>query len=206
MKIKINPTRQELLELKKRLKKARIGHKLLEDKLENLVQGFLKKIKETKELQNKIKKELPDIFLNFLRKKNILGEKETKNFLRNFPKIKIDTTEKNIFGVNVKEFEVTNKEEILGKNLSSFSPDCFLKKNHEKFKSILEDLIKYASLEQEIKSIANEIISTKRRVNALEHVFIPEMERTQKYISQKLEEQERFERSLLIKLKNKITS
>jgi len=206
MKIKVNPTRQELLELKKRLKKARTGHKLLEDKLENLVQGFLKKVKETKKLQDKIEGELPEIFEDFLKIQNILGKKEISNFLLGFPQAEIEMREKNTFGVKSQQFEVKNIEEILDKSLSFSPPSSFLKESHEKLKKVLEDLIRYASLEQEVKSIAEEIIATKRRVNALEYILIPEMVKTQKYIFQKLEEQERFTQSLLMKLKSYLVS
>lgn len=205
MEIDVNPTRQELLELKKRFKKAKTGHKLLEDKLENLVQGFLKKVKETKKLQDKIEKELPEVFEDFLKLQNILGKKEISNFLLGFPKAEIESEEKNTFGVKSREFKIKNKEEILNKSLNSSPPGCFLKESHEKSKKVLEDLIKYVSLEQEVKSIAEEIIATKRRVNALEYILIPEMEKAQKYIFQKLEEQERFNQSLLMKLKSRIT-
>ncbi len=201
MKIKVNPTRQELLELKKRLERAKTGHDLLEDKLESLMREFLGKIKEIKKLREKIERELPLVFYSFFDFQITFGEKETRNLLSSVPKLKIGTVSENIVGVKTRKYEAENKEEVLGYSFSGVLPSFFLSRIQESLKNIFNDLLYYASLEQEIRALADEITTTRRRVNALEYVFIPQMEESKKYIFQKLEENERFTRALLMRLK-----
>jgi len=204
MKAKVNPTRQELLELKNRLKRARTGHKLLEDKLESLMQEFLGKIKQIGELREQVRRQIPKIYLSFMKAKNILGPNQTEEIVSSVPELQVLPKQENIVGVKTSYCEPQNKDQVLDIRFSNFPPNFFIKETHQLLEDIFEDLIKYARLEQEIRSLADEITTTRRRVNALEHVFIPQMEETQDYIAQKLEENERFERALLMKLKDQI--
>lgn len=205
MKLKINPTRQELLKLKKRLKTARLGHKLLEDKLESLMQEFLKRIKLIKGLRKDLENKIPQVFFNFLWAQDLTGPKEINLLISHFPSALLETKEKNIMGVVIQEYRVANKEEILKSSLGSLSANSLLQKTYEMLHGLFDNLINYSLLEQELRSLASEIEQTRRRVNALEYMFIPEMERVKKYISQKLEENERFSRSTLMKLKTQLS-
>ncbi len=201
MKIKVNPTRQELLELKKKLERAKTGHDLLEDKLESLMQEFLNKIKKIKNLRKKIENNVPQLYYSFFELQATLGQKQLSNLISSVPKLKVDTSPENIVGVKTERYKAQNKEEVLSYSFGSEIPVGFVSQIQKSLKEIFNDLLLYASLEQQVRALADEITTTRRRVNALEYVFIPQMEEGKKYISQKLEENERFTRALLMKLK-----
>ncbi len=201
MKKKISPTRQELLRLKKQLKTARSGHRLLKNKLDSLVQEFLTHIKELQKSRKEIDEKMRGFLLDYIKAENNLGKRETEILISRIPKIEIDSSQKNIMGVQVKEYRPVGKEDAQKEKLGNLSVDYNLKKARDKSADILENIIEYATLEEKIRKLAQEIESTRRRVNSLEHIYIPGLEENQKYIVQKLEESGRFERTVLMKLK-----
>ncbi|MGM0439060.1 MAG: V-type ATP synthase subunit D [Patescibacteria group bacterium] len=202
MKKKINPTRQELLRLKKQLKVAQSGHKLLKNKLDSLIQEFLSHVKELQGLRKDIEEKTPEMLMDYLKAENNLGKNEIDALTAHIPDARIDKEEKNIMGVRVEEYKFLNKKEIQETPFSKKAGDYNLEKAQKKAFKVLKSIIEYATLEQKIKLLAEEIENTRRRVNSLEHVYIPEIEESQKYITQKLEEKERFERTVLMKLKD----
>ncbi len=203
MDLKISPTRQELLRLKKRLSLARSGHKLLKHKMESLLREFLSHVEEIQKLQKRLDEKLPEVFFSFFEGQIQLGEKETENILSHIEKGELAEKEANIMGVKVKEYSILNEEAIKNTPVSAKSSNEKLSFVKKEFSSYLyNDIIKYATLERKIRKLAEEIESTRRRVNSLEHVYIPAMESSRKYIYNKLEENERFERTVLMKLKD----
>ncbi len=198
MKRKISPTRQELLRLKKRLKTAKSGHRLLKNKLDSLVREFLLQIKELQKVRKEIDESLNDFFLNYISSEANLGKKEIEALLSHLPQREISLKKRNIMGVAVEEYFLLEKEDF---PLGHLSSDYSLRKAKEKAPDILEAIVNYATLEQKIRRLAGEIENTRRRVNSLEHIYIPNLEKSQKYIIQKLEESGRFERTVLMKLK-----
>lgn len=201
MKSKINPTRQELLKLKKRLKIAKSGHKLLKEKLEGLMREFLKKINDLIVLRKKVENELPLALLDFFYSSNVLGVKETKESLSSIPKAEIEKTKSNIMGVEVNDYRIINKDAVFSGSVDFKKSNYRFILSKKKMASLGEYLMEYASLSLKIRELASEIEKNRRRVNSLEHVYIPEVERAKKYITQKLEEGERFERTVALKLK-----
>ncbi len=204
MKRKINPTRQELLRLKKQLKVAQSGHRLLKNKLDSLIQEFLNHVKELQELRKGIEGKIPVFLMDFLKAENNLGGAELNALTSHIPFASISVKRENIMGVKVDEYEFLNKTEIKETPFSDKAIDYNLEKAREKSSELIDKIIEYATLEQKIKMLAEEIESTRRRVNSLEHVYIPEIIKSRKYITQKLEEKERFERTVLMKLKDQL--
>lgn len=204
MKLKINPTRQELLKLKKRLKIAKSGHKLLREKLDGLMREFLGRINKLRNLRKTLEEKLPVIFFDFLRSQNNLGPKNLENLLSHIPQAEIETSTSNIMGVNLEGYDVLNKKEIMETPFSVLSSNYYLEKSRKEIIEIFQEILNYANLTNEIKTLSAEIERNRRRVNSLEYVYIPEMIRTKKYITQKLEEGERFNRAVLLKLKTLI--
>lgn len=201
MKLKVNPTRQELLKIKKRLKTAQSGHGLLKEKLEGLMQEFLANIKNLKLARETLEQKIPEAFLNFFCFNNRMGSKKTEKLINHFPLAEVDLSFSNIMGVKIKKTDIKNKQKIKETKFSTFSTDNFLFKSKKEILENSDKILDYANLMIKIRLLAEEIEKTRRRVNSLEHVYIPEMLRIKKYISQKLEERERFDRTVVLKLK-----
>ncbi len=205
MKKKVNPTRQELLRLKKQLKVAQSGHKLLKSKLDSLIQEFLSHVKDLQGLRKEIEENIPDLLMSYLKAENNIGGNEIDALTSHIPSAQLGVKRENIMGVRVEEYQFINKEEIKDTPFSETSGDYNLEKSKIKSYELIDKILEYATIEQKIKLLAKEIENTRRRVNSLEHVYIPEIVKARKFITQKLEEKERFERTVLIKLKDQLT-
>ncbi len=201
MKLKVNPTRQEFLKIKKRLSTAKSGHGLLKEKLDGLMKEFLGDVKELKKTRENLEEKIRSALFEFFSSHNRVGRERTESLINHFPLAGIDLSFYNVMGVTVRKVEVENKEEVQEAEVSSFATDCKLQKSRRDIAVIFDDILQYANLTVKVRLLAEEIEKTRRRVNSLEHVYIPEMERTKKYISQKLEERERFDRTVILKLK-----
>lgn len=205
MEIRINPTRMELNRLKGRLKMALRGHKLLKDKRDELMRKFLELIRENKSLRSKVEAELSRSFANFLLASAIMSPEAMEEAIM-FPKARaeIDVDEANVMSVRVPRFRILEKE---GQR-SDVYPYGFANTSGELDTSIsalaetLPHLIRLAELEKAVYLLADEIDKTRRRVNALEHVMIPQLQETIKYISMKLDEGERSALTRLMKIKD----
>ena len=202
-KLKVNPTRMALSELKLRLVTAKRGHKLLKDKQDELMRQFINLIKENKKLRMEVEKELSESFKSFL----LASATMSPLFLESavsFPKEKlsVDIKSKNIMSVNVPEMKFV-KEEIEG----SIFPYGFVQTSAElddtviKLQKVLDNLLSLAEIEKSCQLMADEIEKTRRRVNALEYSTIPNLEETVKDIRMKLDENERATITRLMKVK-----
>ena len=202
-KLKINPTRMALSELKLRLVTAKRGHKLLKDKQDELMRQFINLIKENKKLRVEVEKELSESFKSFL----LASATMSPLFLESavsFPKEKlsVDIKSKNIMSVNVPEMKFV-KEEMEG----SIFPYGFVQTSAElddtviKLQKVLDNLLSLAEIEKSCQLMADEIEKTRRRVNALEYSTIPNLEETVKDIRMKLDENERATITRLMKVK-----
>ena len=202
-KLKVNPTRMALSELKLRLVTAKRGHKLLKDKQDELMRQFINLIKENKKLRMEVEKELSESFKSFL----LASATMSPLFLESavsFPKEKlsVEIKSKNIMSVNVPEMKFV-KEEMQG----SIFPYGFVQTSAElddtviKLQKVLDNLLSLAEIEKSCQLMADEIEKTRRRVNALEYSTIPNLEETVKDIRMKLDENERATITRLMKVK-----
>ena len=202
-KLKVNPTRMALSELKLRLVTAKRGHKLLKDKQDELMRQFINLIKENKKLRVEVEKELSESFKSFL----LASATMSPLFLESavsFPKEKlsVEIKSKNIMSVNVPEMKFV-KEEVEG----GIFPYGFVQTSAElddtvvKLQKVLDRLLSLAEIEKSCQLMADEIEKTRRRVNALEYSTIPNLEETVKDIRMKLDENERATITRLMKVK-----
>ena len=202
-KLKVNPTRMALSELKLRLVTAKRGHKLLKDKQDELMRQFINLIKENKKLRMEVEKELSESFKSFL----LASATMSPLFLESavsFPKEKlsVEIKSKNIMSVSVPEMKFV-KEEMEG----SIFPYGFVQTSAElddtviKLQKVLDNLLSLAEIEKSCQLMADEIEKTRRRVNALEYSTIPNLEETVKDIRMKLDENERATITRLMKVK-----
>lgn len=200
-KLNVNPTRQEYLKLKIRLKSAQRGHKLLKEKRDGLMKSFMEIIREAKRLREKIEKELGVGFFSFIFFSAKMRRSTIKQaLLVPSKKTTLKATTKNVMGVEVPEFEFQEEGSYLCYDFNSTSSS--LDRALEVFSQALKDMVKLAEIEHSAKLLAAEIEKTRRRVNALEYVFIPDIQETLKYITAKLGEQERASIVTLMKVKD----
>ena len=205
MEIQINPTRMELNRLKGRLTMAQRGHKLLKDKRDELMRKFLELIRENKDLRISVEEKLSRSFANFLLAQAVMSG-ETMEEAIMFPqaRVELDVEEKNLMSVRVPQFIQQHQEDESG----DVYPYGFANTSAELDTSIaalaevLPQVIKLAEVEKAVSLLADEIDKTRRRVNALEHVLIPQLISTIKYISMKLDEAERSSLVRLMKIKD----
>lgn len=203
MAITINPTRMELIRLKKRVKIAEQGHKLLKEKRDGLMKEFMAIIKQAKELRETIEKELSQAFKSFIfASANMRPEVVEESLAMPSKKISLEGTTKNVMSVNIPQFELKEEGDYICYSLTSTSSEIDVAL--EIFSQSLANMVNLAQIEHSARLLSYEIEKTRRRVNALEYVFIPEMQGTIKNITNKLDEQERSAFSALMRVKEVI--
>lgn len=199
-KLNVNPTRQEFLKLKIKLRTAQRGHKLLKEKRDGLMKSFMAIIREAKTLREDIEKELGQGFFSFIFFSAKMRQSQIKEALAVPTKtVTLSAKTKNVMGVEVPLFEYQEEGDFLSYDLATTSTS--LDRALDTFSNALQKMVKLAEIEHSAKLLAAEIEKTRRRVNALEYVFIPDMEETIKYIQAKLNEQERSTIITLMKVK-----
>lgn len=201
----VNPTRMELSNLKKKLVTARRGHSLLKDKRDELMRQFLSLVKENRKLRLKVEAELKNINTHMSMAHSVMDENEIDvAFMLPSQKVDINVKNKNIMSVNVPvfnpEFKTLKDGDIYPYGFAFTA--CDLDEAVSSFAVLLPDLIRLAEVEKQCQLLSAEIERTRRRVNALEHVMIPRYEETIRYISMKLDENERSSITRLMKIKD----
>jgi V/A-type H+-transporting ATPase subunit D len=201
----VNATRMELLRLKKRLGLARRGHRLLKDKRDELMRQLLTIIDEVKELRLSIESQFRSILERFVIVKAASGPFQTKQeLLLPVKKISVSMSRRNIMSVRVPAYsrEVSGGIIPYGYINTSGEMDIAL----SDFDKSLKNLLDLAEKEKTVQLMAREIEETRRRVNALEHKLIPGLDETIKFITMKLEENERSNTVRLMKVKDIVRS
>ncbi len=198
-------TRMVLLATKKKIKLATKGHKLLKEKRDALISEFFKIIDELKSMRNKLEEEISDAFNSLILAQAVSGIEEVRRAADTTKKIEeIPMKSRTIMGLRVPVFNWEAIEtKVTEKGYSLVSPSIELDTAAKKFETVLNTMIKVAEYEATIKSLAEEIKKTKRKVNALERILIPRLEEDSTYITMRLEEMERetFGRLKIIKAK-----
>ena len=205
-KLNVNPTRMELTGLKGRLKTAKRGHKLLKDKQDELMKKFIDYVKKNMELRVAVEKELTVAFKNFLIARAVMSSEVLEESIM-YPtqKVNLEMSIRNIMSVNSPVFNLVRED---NKEASSIYPYGFATTSGEldgaiySLQEVFDKLIELAQVEKTCQLMADEIEKTRRRVNALEYVMIPQLIETVKYITMKLDENERGSRVRLMKVKD----
>lgn len=199
----IKPTRSEELRLKERIELAENGHEILEKKRDGLIHEFMEIVDEAKETNQ----ELSDLYnqarLKLMLAKIYDGEDSIKaNAMaeQNDPELTLES--QNIMGVVVPEIESSSiRRELLDREYGISSTSSRVDSTADKYEELLEKVVEAAETQTKILKLLNEIEKTKRRVNALEHKIIPEMEEGLDTVSQVLEERAREETFRMKKIK-----
>ena len=201
----VNPTRMELTKQKKKLVTAVKGHKLLKDKRDVLMRQFLDLARENMALRLKVEEGIKEANKNFVIAKAGMSE-QTLNTALMAPKqeVYLDTGKRNVMSVDIPVFQsqtrTADANDIYSYGFAFTSGD--LDGAVKSLADILPDMLKLAEIEKSCQLMASEIEKTRRRVNALEHVIIPETQQNIKYITMKLDESERSTQIRLMKVKD----
>lgn len=198
----VNPTRMELKRLKGRLKTATRGYELLKDKTDEMVRQFIIIAKRNKQLREKVEASLVSVLRSFAFAKSVSDETViAEALLMPSKSLKLECANAKLMNVAVPSIQI--KED----SHSVFFPYSFLSVTDEMdvvitdLNKVLKDMIQLAEVEKTCNMLAIEIEKNKRRVNALENIMIPQMQETIKYITMKLDENERASTVRLMKVK-----
>ena len=201
----VTPTRMELTRLKKKLVTAGKGHKLLKDKRDELMRQFLDLVRENMALRQKVEAGILSANKNFVIAKAGMSEQILNTALMS-PKqgVYLEAGKKNVMSVDIPVFETKTRtadaNDVYSYGFAFTSGD--LDGAVKSLANILPDMLRLAEVEKSCQLMASEIEKTRRRVNALEHVIIPETQQNIKYITMKLDENERSTQIRLMKVKD----
>ena len=204
MKIQINATRMEFFKLRRRLSTAVRGHKLLKDKNEGLMREFLPLIKGYKEARQKVDAGLPKCMKMFVLAQITSSFEIISTALEQSKgELELRISERSILNIKAPVFDVSVTE---NNSYSLVDTPVNLDDAIMKLKEFFPYVVRVAELEQSIRLLAKEIEKTRRRLNALEYVLIPQLQESIKFIKTKLDELERSNISRLMKIKEMLVS
>ena len=201
----VNPTRMELTRLKGKLKTAQRGHKLLKDKRDELMKQFLDIVREVRVLREQVEEELMQVHDSFTVAAALMSGPALEQALL-YPKqsVELDMTFRNIMSVNVPVYHYKTKTD----SDSDIFPYGFAATSGElddavaALGRVFQRMLQLAQIEKTAQMLAEEIEKTRRRVNALEYVMIPNTQESIRYISMKLDENDRATTTRLMKVKD----
>ncbi len=203
-KLNVNPTRMELRRLKTRLKTASRGHKLLKDKSDEMIRQFMVLIRQDKTLREEVEGELTTALKSFMLARAVSSDAIIEEAIA-LPGVKVNlkTGKYSLMGINVPVFEIEESEgELYPYSFASVTSE--LDSSIATLSTLLTKMLKLAEVEKACNMLADEIEKNRRRVNALEYVMIPQLQETIKYITMKLDENERSATVRLMKVKSMI--
>ena len=199
--LRVNPNRMELLKLRKRGETARRGHKLLKDKLDELLKEFMARIAENRRLRAEVERALFAAYgLLAIARAEAGGPVVAQALLAGAPAEMIEVDERNVMSVKVPEVRLGTVPTPEGYSLAT--TPAVLDEALEGLSAVVPKMVELAAREKAIELLAAEIETTRRRVNALEYVLIPQLEGAIREIRMKLDEAERSERTRLMKVKD----
>lgn len=201
----VNPTRMELTRLKKKLVTAVRGHKLLKDKRDELMRQFLDKVRENKALREEVETALVSANQNFmLARAGMPDEMLNTALLAPKQELTISAGTQNVMSVEIPDFDfktrTPDQNDMYSYGFAFTTGD--LDDAILSLSEVFPKMLKLAKVEKSCQLMAAEIEKTRRRVNALEHVMIPELQTNIKYITMKLDENERSTQIRLMKVKD----
>ena len=203
----INPTRMELSRLKKRLRTATRGHKLLKDKRDEMMKQFLVIVRRSRALRKQVEQGLEQSNSAFVLAAAVMRPEMLEQALL-YPKqsVELEVGQRNMMGVYVPVYHFRTRNDdpadIFPYGFAQTSGQ--LDESLEALNTVFKYMLELAQAEKALELLAQEIEKTRRRVNALEHVLIPGLQKNIRYISMKLEENERGSITRLMKVKDMI--
>ena len=182
----VTPTRSVLLDVKKRIKLSKSGHKIMKMKRDGLIIEFFEVMEKAKAMRSSVVSDYEQAMEKITIARAVEGEIAVKSAayaIKNEPKVKVGSKSK-------VDADMT-KSDILNKGYGVIATSAYIEEASKAFEKLLVTLVRAAEVETTMKKLLDEIERTKRRVNALEFKVIPELEDTQKFIKFRLEEMDR---------------
>lgn len=206
-RLNVNPTRMELSKLKKKLASARRGHKLLKDKRDELMRQFMIMIKENRQLRSEVEAAIAEADKHMAVAGCVMQRAVIDTALM-IPRQEVELAvgEKNVMSVNIPVFNPKYRTDDTS-DIYSYGTaftSCDLDGAVSALSEVFPKMIRLAEVEKACQLMADEIEKTRRRVNALEHIMIPDYEETIKFITMKLAENERSTTTSLMKVKDMV--
>ncbi|MGB3160405.1 V-type ATP synthase subunit D [Carnobacterium sp.] len=204
-KLNVNPTRMELTILKQRLSTATRGHKLLKDKQDELMRQFITLIRKNNELRSIVEEKLTSAMQSFVMAKALLNENFIEELVAIPPRsVELEMYQKNIMSVSVPvmNFGYDESQDTNELRYGYLNSNSELDTSIEKMSAVMAELLELSEIEKTCQLMADEIEKTRRRVNALEYMTIPQLEETIYFIQMKLDENERANITRLMKVKD----
>src|SRR5690554_669272 len=200
----VNPSRMELMNLRKKFDTTKRGHKLLKDKQDEIIRNFINIISDYKELRNEVETKIEKV-LNYYKLSLVkMNENDVLKQLENF---KINTSllfyTTKIMGIDIPLIKVAEKEDSTNsynylKTTTAFDELI----NYSK--TLLPKLIELLELEAKVERMIIEIEKSKRRVNAIENIVLKELDEQIRVIKAKLSDIERSNTIRIMKSKELI--
>ena len=206
-RLNVNPTRMELSKLKKKLVSAQRGHKLLKDTRDELMRQFMGLIKENRQLRTEVEAAISEAG-KYMAVAGSVMQKEVLETALMMPKqeVELEVGEKNVMSVYIPvfspKFKTGDSSDIYSYGTAFTSTD--LDGAVSALSEVFPKMIRLAEIEKACQLMADEIEKTRRRVNALEHIMIPDYQETIKFITMKLSENERSTTTSLMKVKDMV--
>lgn len=206
-RLNVNPTRMELSKLKKKLVSAKRGHRLLKDKRDELMRQFMGLIKENRQLRAEVEAAISEAGRYMAVAGSVMqGEVLETALMMPKQEVELEVGEKNVMSVYIPVFRPKYKtgdsSDIFSYGTAFTSID--LDGAVSALSEVFPKMIRLAEIEKACQLMADEIEKTRRRVNALEHIMIPDYEETIKFITMKLSENERSTTTSLMKVKDMV--
>ena len=202
-KINVAPTRSNLIRIKKELRFAREGYEILDRKREVLTTELVRVAKEADLVQKEVWKLLETAYAAMEKARLVMGSDHVEwAALAASETVDVHLKLRGIMGVAIPMIEARGKPQRL-----PYSPGdtaAALDEASDSFREVLIKVPQLSMLTTTVWRLAGELRKTQRRVNALQHIFIPQYEETVDFIVSSLEEREREETFRLKLLKTKL--
>jgi V/A-type H+-transporting ATPase subunit D len=203
VKRKVNPNRMMLLRLRRRLELARRGHKLLKNKQEKLMQNFIALARETTGLRRRLEKIFMEISLHYLRGRSVTDRQNLEDALSlTTMKGTLESEMQSEMNVQYPRFTFTIPDDDPAYSLAGTSPE--LDVAFGGLRENFQELLDLSASEDGLFKLADELEKTRRRVNALEYILIPDLDEQIRSIESKLSEAERSTQTRLMKIKDMV--
>jgi len=199
--IRVNATRMEYNKIRDRLRSSQRGHKMLKSKRDDLVKHFVVLARQNRDLREIIEKKMAAVYESFLIAEALMSPAALEDalmFPRQLSSVEADT--QNLMGVDIPVYKYSTKGDIYPYGLYSTSGELDIAV--EEMSELVPQLLELAQIEKSLQLLAREIEKTRRTVNALEYVRIPNLQQTVKYIRMKLEGNEQSNTTRLMKVKD----